>query len=280
MAANPSTALDPEGRTLERVQELTQALDELADGPEKEIAEELVAAIVDLYGAGLARVVQTLSEAGAAGAEIQRRLIQDGVVASLLLVHDLYPVDLETRVLEALASVRPYMESHGGNVELAGIDEGVARLRLVGHCHGCPASAATLELAIKDALDEHAPDLVGLEVEGVAQPQAAPTTATWVGLEEAGDVATGELKTLTARGVDLIVANVAGTMLAYRSECAACDASLDDATLAAEILTCDRCKHGFVLTEAGRAVGSDDLHLEPVPLLRRTGLELAVALSA
>ena len=73
---------------------------------------------------------------------------------------------------EALATVRPYMESHGGDVELLGIDDGVARLRLVGHCKGCPASAATLELAIKEAIEEAAPDLAGLEVEGVAARRA------------------------------------------------------------------------------------------------------------
>ena len=89
------------------------------------------------------------------------------MVASLLLIHGLYPVELETRVHEALESVRPYMESHGGDVELLGIEDGVARLRLVGHCEGCPASEATLELAIKKALEETAPDLEGLEVEGV-----------------------------------------------------------------------------------------------------------------
>ena len=56
--------------------------------------------------------------------------------------------------MEALDSVRPYMESHGGDVELLGIEDGVARMRLVGHCKGCPASEATLELAIKKALEE------------------------------------------------------------------------------------------------------------------------------
>ena len=98
---------------------------------------------------------------------MRERLVDDGVVASLLLIHGLYPVDLETRVLEALDSVRPYMESHGGDVELLGVEDGVARMRLVGHCEGCPASEATLELAIKKALEETAPDLEGLEVEGV-----------------------------------------------------------------------------------------------------------------
>ena len=72
-------------------------------------------------------------------------------------------------MVEALDSVRPYMESHGGNVELLGIEDGVARIRLEGSCEGCPASASTLELAIKQALDEAAPDLEGLLVEGALE---------------------------------------------------------------------------------------------------------------
>ena len=155
--------MDPE-QHLARVQELTAALEALPDGPEKNVAEELIGAIVELYGDGLRRVVEALDEAGAPGQEIHGRLIEDGVVASLLLSHDLYPIDLETRVREALDGVRPYMESHGGDVELLGLEDGIARLRLAGSCDGCPASAATLELAIKDALAQAAPDLAGLEV--------------------------------------------------------------------------------------------------------------------
>ena len=68
----------------------------------------------------------------------------------------------------ALDSVRPYMDSHGGNVELLSLDDGVARIRLQGSCSDCSASSVTLELAIKQALEDAAPDLEGLEVEGVA----------------------------------------------------------------------------------------------------------------
>jgi Fe-S cluster biogenesis protein NfuA/nitrite reductase/ring-hydroxylating ferredoxin subunit len=290
--------LDSEAH-LARVQELTDALDALPDGREKEVAEGLVGAIVELYGDGLRRVVDALHDAGAPGQEIHERLVGDGVVASLLLIHDLYPIDLETRVREALATVRPYMESHGGDVELLGLEDGVARLRLVGHCKGCPASAATLELAIKEAIEEAAPDLAGLEVEGVAPARKPPgpspgllqiqmpngdtpapaPTPTWMALDSAGDVAPGELRTVTLRGVELVVANVDGTLLAYRSACAGCDASLGDASLSGEILTCARCGRGFDLPRAGRALGAESCQLEPVPLLRRAGAEVEVALA-
>ena len=78
---------------------------------------------------------------------------------------------------EALDSVRPYMESHGGDVELLGIEDGVARLRLEGSCHGCAASASTLELAIEEALQATAPDLEGHRGRGRRRAAAPPATA-------------------------------------------------------------------------------------------------------
>ena len=123
-----------------------------------------------MYGDGLERIVEAIEALAPGGATILDSLADDGAVASLLLIHDLYPVPLEERVLEALDTVRPYMESHGGNVELLGIEDGVARLRAArAAATACAASRATLELAIKQALDEHAPDLAGLEVEGVTR---------------------------------------------------------------------------------------------------------------
>jgi Fe-S cluster biogenesis protein NfuA len=165
--------LTPEA-LVQRVQELTERLEEIADPGAREAAEGLVAAVMDLYGEGLERILQALDDAGPPAAELRGRIVEDGVVGSLLLIHGLYPVDLETRVQEALDGVRPYMHSHGGDVELLGLEQGVARLRLEGSCQGCPASSATLEQAIRQALEEAAPDLQGLEVEGIEAPARAP----------------------------------------------------------------------------------------------------------
>ncbi len=129
--------------------------------------DALIVELMEMYGEGLARVFAVLDDAQRA------QLAADGEVASLMLLHGLYPVDLETRVREALEQVRPYMESHGGGVELVALDDDVARLRLLGGCEGCPASASTLEHAIMGALEEHAPDLAGVELDGVEAKPAA-----------------------------------------------------------------------------------------------------------
>jgi Fe-S cluster biogenesis protein NfuA/nitrite reductase/ring-hydroxylating ferredoxin subunit len=265
-----------------RVQELTAQLEEIHDFQARAVADELVASVIQLYGEGLQRIMAALDDAP----EVRDRLVDDGVVASLLLIHDLYPVSLETRVQEALDSVRPYMESHGGDVELLGVEDGVAKMRLVGHCEGCPASEATLELAIKKALEEVAPDLEGLEVAGVQTPafelpviqsdNGAPPA--WTDLE--GDPpAPGRSAPMTVGGTDVLVANVGGTLLAYRNACAWCRARLDAAPLSpGGTLTCPSCERRFELRRAGRSPDDDALQLPPVPLLRGEGrVRVAVA---
>jgi Fe-S cluster biogenesis protein NfuA len=172
----PDSGASP-AELLDRLQQLTAAVDELADSQARQLAQELLGTVIAIYGDGLERIMDTIGRSREAGATIIDELTQDGAVASLLLIHDLYPVTLQERVVEALDTVRPYMESHGGNVALLGIEDGVARLALEGSCNGCAASRATLELAIQQALDDHCPDLAGLEVSGVTEPALATSSA-------------------------------------------------------------------------------------------------------
>src|ERR1700710_1570992 len=151
---------------VERVQDLLGSLDEIADPVAQARVQELVGTVLELYGAGLERILGVIADAGEGAIHIRNALLDDGVVASLLLIHGLYPISLEERVAEAVESVKPFLASHGGGVEILSVEDGIARLRLQGSCNGCPASASTLEHALKEAIDEAAPDLLGLEVEG------------------------------------------------------------------------------------------------------------------
>ncbi len=279
-----ATVASPESALVARVQELTATLEQVSDPLARGVGEDLAAAVVQLYGEGLERIFAALEEEASVG-EVRERLVDDGVVASLMLIHGLYPVSLEQRVHDALEEVRPYMESHGGNIELLGVEDGIARLRLVGSCDSCPSSAATMELAIEEALQQAAPDLAGLDVEGVVASDAArrppappPDSAAWVELEGTDAIERGMLVTA---GEDLIVANVAGTLLAYRDHCTGCGARLRDGLLMGGTLTCVACSRGWDLPRAGRCRESDEktLQLEPIPLLRR-GSSVKVALAA
>jgi len=178
---------------VERVQDPLGSLDDIADPFAQQRVQELIGAVLELYGAGLDRILGVVNDAGEPGLPIREALLEDGIVASLLLIHGLFPVPLEERVIEALDSVRPFLASHGGNVELLSVQDGVARLQLQGSCNGCPSSAATLEHALREAIDAAAPDLLGLEVEGA------------VGLED--------LKDDKAAGLSLPMVQVGGTTL-------------------------------------------------------------------
>lgn len=194
MGQSPSVPPAAPAELLARVEELSTRAEQLEDPRARELAAELVSAVIAMYGDGLERIVAVIRDSREAGATILDELSQDGAVASLLLIHDLYPVALRERVLEALETVRPYMESHGGDVELVELtDDGVARLALEGSCHGCSASRATLETAITRALEEHCPDLAGTEVGGVLDDSdpAHPTVSEITGM--ALPMADGEL---------------------------------------------------------------------------------------
>ena len=280
-----------------RVQELTERLDEIADSGARESAEELVSAVIELYGEGLERIFAVLEEAGDEAAELREALTADGVVASLMLIHGLFPVDLASRVAEALDGIRPYLESHGGDVELLGVEDGIARLRLQGSCKTCPASSATLELAVKQALDEAAPDLDGMQVEGIEAPGARPATdavslpvlqvapgngsatPSWFDLNGVGGLSEGELRALDVAGVPIAVALVDGALLAYRDACAGCGASLADGALDPRgAVACGACGRRFDLPRAGLSLDGEQLQLEPVPLLEGAdGVRVALA---
>jgi len=287
-----------------RVQDLQSRLAAAPDAATRELADELVSAVVQMYGTGLEQIIGALLDSGEDGERIAGSLAQDPLVATLLLIHDLHPVPLADRVQAALESVRPYMESHGGNVELLSLENGVARIRLQGSCSDCSASSVTLELAIKQALEEAAPDLEALEVEGITARTAggpglpmvtgtaptgielpvvtsepAPAPPAWFDVESVGSLAEGAMTAVHVAGSDLLVANVEGTLLAYRDTCANCGAALHGGRLAAGALACPSCARSFFLPRAGRSMDDDHIQLEPVPLLREQG-RVKVALAA
>jgi Fe-S cluster biogenesis protein NfuA len=146
----------------ERVARVEELLGRIASDP---AATEVLQAVVELYGEALRRVV-------AAGPPSE--LLEDELISQLLLLHDLHPDDAEKRVARALEEVRPYLGSHGGDVELLGVTDGVARVRLHGTCNGCPSSTATLKSAIEQAVQRAAPELQGVEAEDTADPQPQP----------------------------------------------------------------------------------------------------------
>src|SRR5437016_909495 len=106
---------------LQRLDDLLREVERFTDPAAQDHTRAIVQAVLDLHGAGLERILGHLEASGESGAAIRDACARDPMVEGLLLLHGLHPLDLETRVLQALDQVRPYLRSHGGNVQLLGV---------------------------------------------------------------------------------------------------------------------------------------------------------------
>jgi len=238
--------------------------------------------------------------AGRAEEQAVTPLLADKMVAGLLVLHDLHPQSTEERVLAALERVRPYLGSHAGDVEYLGLDpDGTVRLRLAGSCDGCPSSALTVKMAIEKGIEDVAPEVTKVEVEGVAPDPASPLTAgavpegatmlpllqvskqpeapaaTWVQVDGIEGLGQGQLVPMLVGDTAAVVCNVAGSLYAYADRCAVCGSGLTGAKLEGALLACPGCAQHYNVVRAGRgSSGSDQVagvHLDPLPLLAENG---------
>jgi Fe-S cluster biogenesis protein NfuA len=163
----------------DRIEQLLDELHATAEPGTCALAQELLRLVTELYGGGLERVVVLAREDAP---ELVDRLLADELVASLLLVHGLHPESVTARVEQALESVRPFLATHDGDVELLDVDEdvGAVHLRLLGSCDGCPSSAVTLRDAVERAIVEAAPEITDIDVEPTSAetPRPPPVTGT------------------------------------------------------------------------------------------------------
>jgi Fe-S cluster biogenesis protein NfuA/nitrite reductase/ring-hydroxylating ferredoxin subunit len=285
-SAPPSPPLDDFSREGKRIQEWVEKIQQLPDSDARGMLEECLGSVLSFYGHGLERILRLLDKSGPEGEKVRDALLADPGVTGLLLIHGLHPVPLEKRLMGALDKVRPYMQSHGGDVALISLGDDRAVLRLEGHCKTCPSSTVTLELAVRAAIEEACPDLIDYEVQGVPQngadhdgafehvPKAAPE---WIPVHGLNHLAEGECKTINPQDEPLLICRLAGLLYAYRDRCPGCNMPLHLGTLRDGVLSCGKGHH-FDAEHAGAGLDeSAALHLEPVPLLDKGG-EIKVAL--
>jgi Fe-S cluster biogenesis protein NfuA len=160
--------------SLGRLEALLQRVDRSADPAAQTRARELVQAVLDLHAAPLERLLEQMRAAGDAGTALLDACARDEVIAGLLLLHGLHPRGLEDRVRQALEQVRPYLCSHGGNVELRDVRGDVVRLRLQGSFHSCPSPVVTMQQTIEEAIHAKAPEVTAVEVEEVPADASVP----------------------------------------------------------------------------------------------------------
>jgi len=264
----------------QRIQELVEKIGTLNDPAARRMLQDCLESVLSFYGRGLARILELVDQAGPDGDKVRSTLIHDPGVRGLLLIHGLHPISLEERLTEALNKVRPYMESHGGNVELLSLENEYAKLRLQGHCKTCPSSTVTLELAVRAAIEEACPDLAGFEVEGIKNgnehssapfehtPNAAPE---WARIESANELANGKFMSVRTEVDPLLICKIDDQLYAYRDHCPACNLPLHLGNMKDGLIICS-LGHRFDVRHAGSSLDDTDLHLDPLPLLTQDGV--------
>ncbi len=253
-----------------RIEEIIDAIEQLPDDNARRLMQECIQSVMGLHGHALKKILDLASESGSAGTNIHDALIHDPTVRGILLIHDIHPQSIETRLREALDKVLPYIHSHGGDVELVGIAHDVATIRLKGTCQGCPSSAVTLELAVKNAIAEACPDLAGLQVEGMPaqsmQPDLHAPAHHWTIIDGALDLPDGAIKPYELSGHPFVICKYKGRHYAYQNICPSCDVRMDTGIVKDGLLLCGQ-GHGFEIEFAGGSRDQAGLHLQPFPLL-------------
>src|SRR5690242_12739950 len=154
---------------LARLDEVLAGL-ESAPGP----ALEAVRLLTEVYGEALARVLDDADE------RLRERLAEDELLGHLLVLHDIHPEPPERRAARAVERLRPAVRERGGDLEWAGVEECVGRVRLTagGGCgSGCGGGSADVSAVVREAVLAAAPELTAVEpVRAAAPPAFVPLT--------------------------------------------------------------------------------------------------------
>ena len=166
---------------LPRIAELAERLAEHDDQEVAETATEMLDWIDVFHANGVGRIVEMIREWR--GDILLESVAADPVAGALLAAYGLGDsADLDAArvsVQAALAEVRPYLHSHGGDMEVVHIEDGVVRLKLHGSCDGCTASDATIIEQVEAAMKEHWVDFRRIEVEEMtADPHPPPVVGS------------------------------------------------------------------------------------------------------
>jgi Fe-S cluster biogenesis protein NfuA len=162
-------------RRSERIEELVSRIENCGDLASRAVAKELLQAVLELHAVALERILDAV-RIGEDGEAVVREIADDALVSGVLSLHGIHPIAVEERVAAAIETARPYLTSHGGNVELDSIEEAVVHVHLKGSCGSCSSSAETLKNAVEDAIFNAAPEIAAV----VAKPAPAQPSSELV----------------------------------------------------------------------------------------------------
>lgn len=232
-------------------------------------------AVEAFHKAGLTAIVRTLRE-DPRGKELLYELVDDPAVYALLALHGIVKADVRTRVARVVENLRPYTQSHGGDVTLVDVTHDTVYVRLSGACNGCSMSSVTLRNGVEEALREQVPEITRIEVvpnEPDATPALvgltrAPRNEGWVTGPAVDDVQDGRPYRVDMEdGRSVVLLRLGDAITGYWNACAHMGLPIDGGMVDREAGTISCPWHGFRYDCAtGECLTAPQAQLEQVPV--------------
>jgi Fe-S cluster biogenesis protein NfuA len=155
-------------RRSDRIEELVMRVEAMGDPAIRATAQELLQAVIELHGVALDHMLHFVAQLPQ-GEDALISIAGDDLVSKVLSLHGLNPISIAVRVEQALDVTRPYLQSHGGDVELESVDGNEVHIRLQGSCGSCSSSSETLKSTVEEAIYQAAPEVVTVIAEAIDQ---------------------------------------------------------------------------------------------------------------
>jgi Fe-S cluster biogenesis protein NfuA/nitrite reductase/ring-hydroxylating ferredoxin subunit len=268
----------PASELATRAQAVETALTEVRGMPidQRTRALALKDAVEAFHKAGLVTIVRTL-KADPRGKELLLDLADDPGVYALFAMHGIVKADLRTRVARVVETVRPYTQSHGGDVELVDVRDGTVFVKMAGACNGCSMSAVTLRNGVEDALREQCPEITAIEVvPNEPSPAVIPlvslkrggASAGWLDGPPLDDLRDGKPFRMELKdGKSLVLLRIGEQISAFHNACAHQGLPIDGGSVDMEARTITCPWHGFRFDcMSGECLTAPQAQLEQVPV--------------
>ena len=257
--------------------------------------QALKSAIEDLHKEALKRLIRVLKDDPASFARM-REALSDQVVHGVLRFHGLVKESLQARLEKALDEVRPFMATHGGDVELVAVKPpDTIEIRLLGSCHGCPASSQTLSEGVEKAVRAHCPEIVhinqvskgapeahkaaandGVSVVHFISPFALHAKSGWIDAANIDEIPEGGVTERKIKTRSVLLSKQGSRVSCFDNSCAHLGMPLEMGEIENGVITCTY--HGFqYLLETGECLTAPEVQLK-VHAVRVTGDRVQVRL--
>lgn len=254
-------------------------LEELISGwdeQQQSTVQALKAAIDAINKETLTRLIRALKSEPAALSTLKGAL-SDDVVYSVLRYHELVKPSLHERLEDALDSVRPYLASHGGNVEIVKVEPpDKVTIRLLGSCDGCPAAGLTLSAGVEKAIKEYCPEITDI-VKAKGGPTATPPPSEqtlhfvspfanaadqgWVRAAKIDEIPEGDIKCMDLDGHSLLFSRIDQRVTCFENACSHLGMPMDTGSVANGIITCPHHQFEYSL-ESGECLTAPEVQLQ------------------